>query len=67
MHLTGIRGFILRDVLVRNFVFSFTRQSIVKRGGCVIAEQTKMNDCYFDKKDWRVCANEVCVFLCLSV
>ena len=23
------------------------------------AEQTKMNDCYFDKKDWRICGKEV--------
>ena len=23
------------------------------------AEQTKMNDCYFEKKDWRVCQKEV--------
>ena len=23
------------------------------------AEQTKMNDCYFDKKDWRTCGKEV--------
>lgn len=22
-------------------------------------EQTKLNDCYFDKKDWRACKNEV--------
>lgn len=22
-------------------------------------EQTRMNDCYFDKKDWRVCSKEV--------
>lgn len=25
-----------------------------------IAEQTKMNDCYFEKKDWRVCKDEAC-------
>jgi hypothetical protein len=24
-----------------------------------IAENTKMNDCYFEKKDWRLCKNEV--------
>jgi hypothetical protein len=23
------------------------------------AEQLKMNDCYFDKKDWRSCKKEV--------
>jgi len=23
------------------------------------AENTKMNDCYFEKKDWRLCRNEV--------
>jgi len=23
------------------------------------AENTKMNDCYFEKKDWRLCKNEV--------
>ena len=22
-------------------------------------EQIKMNDCYFDKKDWRACKDEV--------
>ena len=29
--------------------------------GCSLdqAEQTKMNDCYFDKKDWRICGKEV--------
>lgn len=25
----------------------------------LIEEQTKMNDCYFDKKDWRACKKEV--------
>lgn len=24
-----------------------------------VAEQLKMNDCYFDKKDWRSCKKEV--------
>lgn len=24
-----------------------------------IAEQTNMNDCYFEKKDWRLCKQEV--------
>lgn len=24
-----------------------------------IAEQTKMNDCYYEKKDWRLCKQEV--------
>lgn len=23
------------------------------------AENTKMNDCYYEKKDWRLCKNEV--------
>ncbi|MCJ1301090.1 hypothetical protein MMC08_003889 [Hypocenomyce scalaris] len=23
------------------------------------AEQTKMNDCYFEKKDWRLCKQEM--------
>ena len=23
------------------------------------AEQTKMNDCYFEKRDWRICSKEV--------
>ena len=29
--------------------------------GCLLnqAEQTKINDCYFDKKDWRTCGKEV--------
>ena len=29
--------------------------------GCLLnqAEQTKMNDCYFDQKDWRTCGKEV--------
>jgi len=22
-------------------------------------EQTKMNDCYFEKRDWRICRQEV--------
>ncbi|KAI1925750.1 hypothetical protein LOZ58_004908 [Ophidiomyces ophidiicola] len=26
--------------------------------GCA-AEQTKMNDCYYDKRDWRKCSKEV--------
>ncbi|KAA6412788.1 MAG: CHCH domain-containing [Lasallia pustulata] len=26
--------------------------------GCA-AEQTKMNDCYFEKKDWRLCKQEM--------
>lgn len=25
-------------------------------------EQTRMNDCYFDKKDWRACKQEMEVF-----
>lgn len=29
--------------------------------GCS-AEQTKMNDCYFDKKDWRTCRKEMEIF-----
>ncbi|EXJ68936.1 uncharacterized protein A1O5_07868 [Cladophialophora psammophila CBS 110553] len=24
-------------------------------------EQLRMNDCYFEKKDWRACKAEVCV------
>lgn len=24
-----------------------------------VAENTKMNDCFYEKKDWRVCKNEV--------
>jgi len=27
--------------------------------GATSVENTKMNDCYFDKKDWRACKNEV--------
>lgn len=27
-------------------------------------EQTRMNDCYFEKKDWRACKAEVCVQCC---
>ncbi|KAH8775940.1 hypothetical protein BGZ57DRAFT_762543 [Hyaloscypha finlandica] len=29
--------------------------------GCA-AENTKMNDCYYEKKDWRLCKNELEVF-----
>lgn len=29
--------------------------------GCS-AEQTQMNDCYFDKKDWRICRKEMEIF-----
>ncbi|KAM0799973.1 hypothetical protein BDR22DRAFT_853578 [Usnea florida] len=29
--------------------------------GCS-TEQTKMNDCYFDKKDWRICGKEMEAF-----
>ncbi|KAF6233833.1 hypothetical protein HO173_008045 [Letharia columbiana] len=29
--------------------------------GCS-AEQAKMNDCYFDKKDWRTCRKEMEIF-----
>ena len=25
----------------------------------ISAEQTKMNDCYFEKRDWRACSKEV--------
>ncbi|KAE9377272.1 hypothetical protein N431DRAFT_193303 [Stipitochalara longipes BDJ] len=25
-------------------------------------ENTKMNDCYYDKKDWRLCKNELEMF-----
>ena len=31
------------------------------------AEQTKMNDCYFDKKDWRTCKKEVSVSCSISL
>ncbi|TVY84577.1 Cytochrome oxidase assembly factor [Lachnellula suecica] len=32
--------------------------------GCATytAENTKMNDCYFEKKDWRLCRDELEVF-----
>jgi hypothetical protein len=30
------------------------------------AEQTKMNDCYFEKKDWRICNKEVRTSACPS-
>ena len=33
--------------------------SLHQRLTSVEAEQTKMNDCYFDKKDWRACSKEV--------
>ncbi|TVY87316.1 Cytochrome oxidase assembly factor [Lachnellula willkommii] len=26
------------------------------------AENTKMNDCYYEKKDWRLCKNELELF-----
>lgn len=26
----------------------------------VVEENAKMTDCYFEKKDWRACASEVC-------
>ena len=26
---------------------------------CWLDEQLKMNDCYYDNKDWRVCKKEV--------
>ncbi|KAI2030750.1 hypothetical protein LOY94_002110 [Ophidiomyces ophidiicola] len=29
--------------------------------GCA-AEQTKMNDCYYDKRDWRKCSKEMEAF-----
>lgn len=25
----------------------------------MLDEQTRMNDCYFEKKDWRACSKEV--------
>lgn len=25
----------------------------------VVEENTRMNDCYFDKRDWRACKDEV--------
>ena len=31
-----------------------------------IDEQLKMNDCYYDKKDWRLCRKEVSAVLLLS-
>lgn len=30
-------------------------------------ENSKMTDCYFEKKDWRLCKAEVCINPCLSV
>lgn len=36
-----------------------------RRSGSILiydtAENTKMNDCYFEKKDWRLCKKEVSV------
>ena len=32
----------------------------------VEAEQTKMNDCYFDKKDWRTCRKEASLSAALA-
>ncbi|KAI0998569.1 hypothetical protein K3495_g9626 [Podosphaera aphanis] len=29
--------------------------------GCAV-ENTKMNDCYYDKKDWRACKQELELF-----
>ncbi|KAN0117735.1 hypothetical protein V8E51_003712 [Hyaloscypha variabilis] len=29
--------------------------------GCAV-ENTKMNDCYYEKKDWRLCKSELEVF-----
>lgn len=26
---------------------------------CFTEEQLKLNDCYYDKKDWRICKKEV--------
>ncbi|KAL9118268.1 MAG: hypothetical protein Q9187_005192, partial [Circinaria calcarea] len=31
---------------------------IFSTGCAVTVEQTKMNDCYFEKKDWRICRQE---------
>jgi cytochrome c oxidase assembly factor 4 len=27
----------------------------------LVEEQLRMNDCYYDKKDWRICRKEVCL------
>ncbi|KAK6371612.1 hypothetical protein LTS17_008864 [Exophiala oligosperma] len=32
---------------------------------CAAEEQLRMNDCYYDKKDWRLCRNEVSFLLAL--
>ncbi|KAI4146467.1 MAG: hypothetical protein LQ340_005921 [Diploschistes diacapsis] len=28
----------------------------------MLDEQTRMNDCYFEKKDWRACSKEMLAF-----
>lgn len=31
-------------------------------------ENTKLNDCYYEKKDWRACKNEVCInYYCIII
>lgn len=32
----------------------------IQRGGCM-QEHLKLQDCYFDTKDWRKCKDEVCI------
>ncbi|CAI7630685.1 unnamed protein product [Penicillium manginii] len=42
--------------------FSWVYESYTKQHFVKIAEQDKMNDCYFAKKDWRECKEEMEAF-----
>lgn len=46
---TGCAG--ISTICIQRLVWDGTDVSTV--------EQTKMNDCYFEKKDWRICKQEV--------
>ena len=52
----------LLAVLVGQAKLTETRQGIFDRmltDAVLLEEQLKMNDCYYDKKDWRACKKEV--------
>jgi hypothetical protein len=55
---TGTNGSSLLAVLVSSQVSGLAPNACLI-DVCFTEEHLKMNDCYYDKKDWRVCKKEV--------
>jgi hypothetical protein len=53
---SGIREYLALVALVRVFHQFFVKNHGTNNG---TDENLKMTDCYFEKKDWRACKNEV--------